>query len=804
MRIDYFKKDTITFQFDCYFVNDTLHYYKFWNIDQVNKLIKAWDKYGTCLPAYPPTKGPMKSSDTLSGIYLNWPINANLYNGDIGHEDPGYLNFNLEIQNNHYARINRGIPFTLNDSAKLSLKHSDTYTNNARLYVENNSLFSVKPTATLEINKYGNVIIEAGGVINLEENSNLVFRDHGEIIVDSGGTLNNCGAIISDTTFVCIIVHPQGHYNVGYQFCTHSAIHNFTKGAFLVLNGGDLTIGNSSKIVFDGSNSFLKINPQSRVFFGENASIEFKNGAYISANGCTFSSIDSTKNWKGIILENSDIDSITNCAFSNAKSAISIKNSPTGSYTFTNRVIKNNTFNIPSGGDHRGIYGENNYRILIQDNTFEMPVTSQGGSPYYVGVYLKNSSTSGDVEAASPIGEEDEDIATATPYSLNLIHNVFNNGSNSVILANYTSNILPYYIKGNTFNAAYLLSLLGMKITGTIRDNVSTDSNTELGLHLINSSPNMYNNAIFSKNVSLHLIGNCYPNLAPYISGSQMVWSGGKNRFTTDLYDNVQLVGHSNVYTDFGENRFNILDTANSYHIYGWLDSTIFKYSSRNNCWYPGNIPRIYLRHDYYSSPIITETGVSTIDCDHEIDPNGWEVDYLGNGIYDSVMMSADITGQITSTENLLYEQANQYFNESMFLDAISSYKNLIDNYPDYIDLPKSALNLYSSYEYLDTLQTQGERNTLYGNLKLYAEGKLSSTEYKNEEFTDICFDIVTMCEANMENYDAASNNYEFIALYHPDPDARLNASWNYAEVQALINSGMEGLNFKLQMTNYK
>lgn len=43
------------------------------------------------------------------------------------------------------------------------------------------------------------------------------------------------------------------------------------------------------------------------------------------------------------------------------------------------------------------------------------------------------------------------------------------------------------------------------------------------------------------------------------------------------------------------------------------------------------------------------------------------------------------------------------------------------------------------------------------------------------------------MCEVNMGEYDDAANGYEFISLFHPDPDIRLNASWDYAEVEALI-----------------
>ena len=194
LRLDYFSKDSITYQFDEHHIQDNdSSFFRFWHINIVNKELKIWDKFGTCVPMSSPNKGHMISDLSENGAFLNWPIDASLYNGNIGQENAGELSTNLEIQNNHYARINRGIPFSVNDSATLSLKHSDTYANNARLYVENNSVFTVWETAELEINKYGNVIIEDGGKMYMEDNSNIYFADHGEIIINAGGTLYNCG-----------------------------------------------------------------------------------------------------------------------------------------------------------------------------------------------------------------------------------------------------------------------------------------------------------------------------------------------------------------------------------------------------------------------------------------------------------------------------------------------------------------------------------------------------------------------------------------------------------------------------------
>lgn len=193
IRLDYFSKDTITYQYNARALNYPDYDSTFWLIDLVNKNIKMWELFGTCLDPIARERGNLKSDTSNNKSYLNWPIEANNYNGNIGQEDPGYLKMNLEIQNNHYARINRGIPFSVNDSATPSLKHSDTYANNARLYVENNSVFTVREIAELEINKYGNVIIEDVGKMYMEDNSNIYFADHGEIIINAGGALYNCG-----------------------------------------------------------------------------------------------------------------------------------------------------------------------------------------------------------------------------------------------------------------------------------------------------------------------------------------------------------------------------------------------------------------------------------------------------------------------------------------------------------------------------------------------------------------------------------------------------------------------------------
>ena len=428
-----------------------------------------------------------------------------------------------------------------------------------------------------------------------------------------------------------------------------------------------------------------------------------------------------------------------------------------------------------------------------------MPVYFPSASPVpliYVGVYLKNSST---IEAAGGDIEENQ----STNYSLNIVENTFSNGCASLILANYTSNYLPYIISDNIFNNTASANIIGMKITGTIKDNFFTSDDVPLGIHLINSSPNLFMNTINSRDVGLHLAGHCYPNLAPYVSGEDLVWTGGNNYFTTSDIDNIQLSSLGYVNTDFGNNNFTV-ENSSSYHIYGWLDSTHNIYYARDNCWNGSNESKIYLKtygsNDTIPVPVIN---ANNYNCSGEINPSGWNVSYNGNGIYDSTKLTDNYTGEQPSEAEILYSQAVTDESNRLHVQAIINYKYLIDNYPGYEDVSKIVYDLYACYQSLDTNDSESYREPLYQNIVVYLSQKILSDEYKNNsEFCDNAYDIILMAQCIID-LNSASTGYEFLAFNHPDPDIRLAASWNYAEIEDLINSGEGGGN-RFQITNDK
>jgi hypothetical protein len=199
--------------------------------------------------------------------------------------------------------------------------------------------------------------------------------------------------------------------------------------------------------------------------------------------------------------------------------------------------------------------------------------------------------------------------------------------------------------------------------------------------------------------------------------------------------------------------------------------------------------PRFYIYNDNLL-PVSVNAQLYGMSCPQQINYNSFIVNDHGDGVYDTVWISDNYTGASAPDDEVLYTQASVYRDEYSYFDAITYYKNLIDNYGESEYLCTSLYDLYYCYEGLDTAD-QTHRDLIFGDLKYYLENKIIQYEDK-AEFAGIAFNLILMCETMLENYNEAMTGYEFISLYHPDPEQRLLASMDYGEIQTLIN-GMGG-----------
>src|SRR5690606_20465317 len=144
--------------------------------------------------------------------------------------------------------------------------------------------------------------------------------------------------------------------------------------------------------------------------------------------------------------------------------------------------------------------------------------------------------------------------------------------------------------------------------------------------------------------------------------------------------------------------------------------------------------------------------------------------------------------------DEILYGLAAEYTSNGFYLDAIASYKALIDEHTESDYLLDALYELYSCHTNLDTFSNQSDRNIHYGALKTYLEACISSGNY-GSKINEDAYNTILMCEGNMQDFDSQVTGYEFLCLYHPDPESRLMASADLAIVEDLLEGEGSGNN---------
>ena len=207
--------------------------------------------------------------------------------------------------------------------------------------------------------EFSKIIMGANSVIEMKGNSTLNFFVNTQIDMYAGSKI-----ILTENSHLydCGISHPiewniVGGENGRYVF--EPNCQPTEQGPFVntISNGGhmefsdnsSILMGNSCRMVFDGTDSYLKLNPGTSVILGENSSLEFINGAYLDASGCMFSGVGSNV-WEGLKFDNAGASTvINNCTFTGARNPVYITND--ASHSFEKKVIENNTFYLPVAPD---------------------------------------------------------------------------------------------------------------------------------------------------------------------------------------------------------------------------------------------------------------------------------------------------------------------------------------------------------------------------------------------------------------------------------------------------------------------
>ncbi|KXK06372.1 MAG: hypothetical protein UZ04_CHB001000375 [Chlorobi bacterium OLB4] len=233
------------------------------------------------------------------------------------------------------------------------------------LIISNDKHFWVNGTNTVHLGAI------RGDTLIFETGSHLILNDDASLRAMKGGTIIDKGATkdFSSGSFVTVMANSKlivDGLNVTYP----------ANARIEIEANGYLILKDNSTLIFDGEGAHLEIHPDANLILGENSKIEFRNGAYLDADGITFSG-DSGAIWGGLVFHNAGGQTqIKNCTFNDAKISIDIKNT-TGCYADLEKRITGNTFNQPSIGSH-SIRAENVFKLLLQGNTFNIAANKTG------------------------------------------------------------------------------------------------------------------------------------------------------------------------------------------------------------------------------------------------------------------------------------------------------------------------------------------------------------------------------------------------------------------------------------------
>jgi hypothetical protein len=267
---------------------------------------------------YPPSKG----NSLTDKYFLSYPIDGKDLQAPYTiprHDSSGRFLGNLtidtsvstlsELHNEHTELI-------FYENTFLRINTNDTLTlATPELPSAGNVSLIMKPASRLSL--AGTLIVEDRNVLRLKNNSAVRFFPGSAIVIRQGGVFCNEGAEMDGP--------PHIYYSKGLHLaCEYTNDIANSDSTMVVLDSATLTFPDNFTLHLKGKETALIVNPGSKLLFGENSGIVCDSGARLIANDATFASVDSTKKWNGISLNDLASDTIKNCTIKNAMYGIMI------------------------------------------------------------------------------------------------------------------------------------------------------------------------------------------------------------------------------------------------------------------------------------------------------------------------------------------------------------------------------------------------------------------------------------------------------------------------------------------------
>ncbi len=632
-----------------------------------NKLIKSWHKVGYYHPIYgqdpikpgSPNKGNFKTISNERKI----PIYGTEFGG-LDHINAGSIDMNLLIEHDLSTRdtlidlptnivVTHGAALKLNNSRILDIiSPSNSGTN-----VYNNLI--VQDSSFLILYGYSKIILHQPNKLILQYGSNLTLGNSSEIIIMNGAKFCNEGGYIRGPGH---IIFEKGIHNT----CEFD---NFTArdSMRIVLDSATLTLPDNLTMHLTGKETALILNSGSKLLFGEKSGIVCDSGARLIANYATFASVDSTKKWNGISLNDPSHDTIKNCTIKNAMYGIALsgKYDPDESpEPYSSEISGCSFINQTSYVLNNALYLDNSAHVLVKDNTVSSANLSIG---FTHGIYAEYCP-----------GE-----------MLNIINNNISNCNNGMTVIQSSPYIAFNTLNGNSYGES------GMFLdnsNGTIKYNVISDFYNSY--YSFYSSPDLLKNTFDNScDDNVYLSSSSVPVMHPLQSGGSVYWYAGDNLITGSPSD-AGILFDSDAMPDlnYGYNRFVL--QGSSYYINGAnpTGGTRDFYAVKN--YWHDNPPD--------SSKFNVANAESVIFNPYDNNStsaratNNHQLDSIGFGMYDTLHF---YESDNPNSAQELYLLAYQSEFNGEYEAAIGYYKEIVSDYKDSSSTSSCLARIFNSYE---------------------------------------------------------------------------------------------------------
>ncbi|MBN8585271.1 MAG: T9SS type A sorting domain-containing protein [Ignavibacteria bacterium] len=632
-------------------------------------------------------------------------------------ENPGKLYSPLYINFNHHAKIKCGKIFSVENGSYLLLYSTNNGFNYAQFTVGDN------PTSNCNavfINQTGGYIyllrntqffVENGSQLYLEKNSHISMNNFGAAVrIKTGSTYCNKGAFISGGKIII---------DRGVTYCIPdppSRISNYLQDSANVIleTGAEFVIPDSTTYIFEGNETALICNDSSTIKFGKGSKLIFEDGARINANGCKFTSYDSTDTWDGIYLSDDANDTLINCVIQNAYNGINITQPTSIGLTEYSTVINNCTFkNTTSTKLLNQVYIDGADDILIKDCSTESGISS-GFASCIVMQYC-------------PSG------------SVVITDNSFSNCDIGITAIQSSPYIARNTITGLTGSGT---GLYLDNSNGTIEYNIV--NNFEKSVECSYSSPyllkNTFNNA---SDMIVQLYSASVPVMRPVNSGTVTRWLGGNNILAgMPVSGAMVLEKESYPMMDSG---YNLISVNGYNYISGELDGDL---EATMNYWFDS--PPVTAYFDVSGGEVIYDplfNGTSLPNMDY------FELNSIGFGMYDSVFVIDNGDNPFAGS---LFMQAYSNEMSGNYSTAISKYKDVVSEYKT------STFATVSLARIFNCLEKNNGSVTDYNNIQSYYANIKSDTN-NTKESREISEDFVIKSKVRQGNIMEAVSDYDNI-----------------------------------------